>query len=255
VPMLRRAVLGFIALAIGGAVLIGIEIVIALRREYLPTEPALKLNDTFGDPGDEAITLVVMGDSTAAGLGADEPGHAYPQVLARRLASDGYRVDLKVFGLSGARVKDVLDEQLGQALEVDPDYVFIGIGANDVTHVTPLGELRSDMTQLLKKLDELTEAETVIAGAPDMRAPAFYEPLRSLAGWRGRHVAGAIEEVGRDQGVAVVELAKETGPKFGTDPERFHSADDFHPSADGYRLWADAIYPVLKKTVEASDPK
>ena len=253
--MLRRVVLGFTALTIGGAVLVGIEIVIALRREYLPTEPALKLDDTFGDPGDEAITHVVMGDSTAAGLGANEPSHAYPQVLARRLASDGYRVELKVFGLSGARVKDVLDEQLPKAIEVDPDFVFIGIGANDVTHLTPLGDVRSDMAQVVRKLDKLTDAETVIAGAPDMRAPAFYEPLRSLAGWRGRQVASAIEEVGRDQRVAVVELAKETGPKFGTDPERFHSADDFHPSADGYRLWADAIYPVLKKTVEAEAPK
>jgi lysophospholipase L1-like esterase len=253
--MLRRAVLGFTALAIGGSALIGIEIVIALRREYLPIEPALKLNDTFGDPGDEAITLVVMGDSTAAGLGAGEPAQAYPQVIARRLASDGYRVDLRVFGLSGARVKDALNEQLPKVIEVDPDYVFIAIGANDVTHLTPLGDLHSDMQEILRKLDELTEAETVIAGAPDMRAPAFYEPLRSLAGWRGRQVADTIEEAGRDQGVAVVELAKETGPKFGTDPERFHSADDFHPSADGYRLWADAIYPVLKETVEAEAPR
>ena len=253
--MLRRVVLGFAALAVGGAVLVGIEIVIALRREYLPTEPALKLDDTFGDPGDEAITLVVMGDSTAAGLGTNEPSHAYPQVLARRLASDGYRVDLRVFGLSGARVKDVLEEQLPQALEVDPDYGFIGIGANDVTHLTSLGDVRADMSEVLMVLARRTGAEVVIAGAPDMRAPAFYEPLRSLAGWRGRQVAGAIEEVGRAQGAAVVELAKETGPKFGTDPQRFHSTDDFHPSADGYRLWADAIYPVLKRTVEAEAPK
>ena len=252
--MLRRALLGFAALAIGAAVLIGIEIVVALRRDYLPTEPALKLDDTFGDPGDEEITLVVMGDSTAAGLGAREPAHSYPQVLARRLASDGYRVDLRVFGLSGARVKDVLDDQLPQALEVDPDYVFIGIGANDVTHLTSLGEVRSDMKDVLRTLDELTEAETVIAGAPDMRAPAFYEPLRSLAGWRGRQVTETIEEVGREEDVAVVELAKETGPKFGADSERFHSSDDFHPSADGYLLWADAIYPVLQKTVEAEPP-
>ena len=253
--MLRRIVFGLTALAIGGALLIGIEILIALRREYLPTEPALKLDDTFGNPSDEPVTLVVMGDSTAAGLGAGEPAHSYPQVLARRLASDGYRVNLRVFGLSGARVKDVLHEQLPQALEVDPDYVFIGIGANDVTHLTSLGGLRSDMTKVLRTLDELTDAETVIAGAPDMRAPAFYEPLRSLAGWRGRQVAGAIEDVGHDQGVAVVELAKETGPKFGADSERFHSSDDFHPSADGYQLWADAIYPVLKETVEAETQK
>ena len=182
VSMLRRVVLGFAALAVGGVVLIGIEIVIALRREYLPTEPALKLDDTFGNPGDDAVTLVVMGDSTAAGLGAGEPANAYPQLLAQRLASDGFRVDLRVFGLSGARVKDVLDEQLPKALEADPDYVFIGIGANDVTHLTSLGEVRSDMAEVLRTLQDRTEAETVLAGAPDMRAPAFYEPLRSLAG-------------------------------------------------------------------------
>lgn len=255
VSMLRRVVLGFAALAFGGAVLIGVEIVIALRREYLPTEPALKLDDTFGNPGDDAVTLVVMGDSTAAGLGAGEPANAYPQLLARRLASDGFRVDLRVFGLSGARVRDVLDEQLPKALEADPDYVFIGIGANDVTHLTSLGDVRSDMAEVLRTLEDRTEAETVIAGAPDMRAPAFYEPLRSLAGWRGRHVAAAIEDVGREEDVAVVELAEETGPKFGADPERFHSSDDFHPSADGYELWADAIYPVLRETVEARTSK
>ena len=247
--MLKRVVVGFAALAVGGVVLIGIEIVIALRREYLPTEPALKLDDTFGDPSDDAVTLVVMGDSTAAGLGAGEPADAYPSLLARRLAADGFRVDLRVFGVSGARVRDVLDEQLPKALEADPDYVFIGIGANDVTHLTSLGDVRSDMTEILRTLEDRSGAETVIAGAPDMRAPAFYEPLRSLAGWRGRQVADAIEDVGREKDVAVVELAKETGPKFGADPERFHSSDDFHPSADGYKLWADAIYPVLKKTV------
>ncbi|CAN5673410.1 hypothetical protein BH20ACT23_BH20ACT23_18840 [soil metagenome] len=253
--MLKRLVIGFAALAVGAAVLIGIEIVLALRREYLATEPALKLDDTFGNPGDDAFTLVVMGDSTAAGLGAGEPANAYPQLLAQRLASDGFRVDLRVFGVSGARVKDVLDEQLPKALEVDPDYVFIGIGANDVTHLTSLGEVRSDIAEVLRSLEERTEAETVLAGAPDMRAPAFYEPLRSLAGWRGRQVAEAIEEVGREEDVAVVELAEETGPKFGDDPERFHSSDDFHPSADGYELWVDAIYPVLRETVEGRAPK
>lgn len=248
--MLRRVVVWFAALAVGGAVLIGIEIVLALRREYLPTEPALKLDDTFGNPGDETVMLVVMGDSTAAGLGAGEPASAYPQLLARRLASDGFRVDLKVFGVSGARVKDVLDDQLPKTLEADPDFVFIGIGANDVTHLTSLGDVRSDMAEVLRTLEERTEAATIVAGAPDMRAPAFYEPLRSLAGWRGRQVADAIEEVARDEEVALVELAKKTGPEFGADPQRFHSSDDFHPSADGYQLWADAIYPVLKETVD-----
>lgn len=46
-----------------------------------------------------------------------------------------------------------------------------------------------------------------------------------------------------------MELARVTGPLFAKDPDRYHSTDDFHPSADGYALWADAIYPVLEEAL------
>jgi lysophospholipase L1-like esterase len=248
--MLKRVGLGLVALAIAGAVLVGIEILVALRREYLPTEPAFKLDGVFGAPEDESVALVVLGDSTAAGVGAGAPSNAYPQELARRLAADGFRVELKVLGVSGARVKDVLEEQVPAAIALDPDLVFIGIGANDVTHVTPLSRVQVDTGEVLQRLERNTDAEIVIAGAPDMRAPAFLEPLRSIAGWRGRRVTEAIEEAATKERVSVVELARQTGPMFATDPDRFHSADDFHPSAAGYKLWVDAIYPVLKRVLQ-----
>lgn len=248
--MLRRILIGFIALVVALGALIGVEVLIALRRDYLPTDPALKLDDSFGEPGAEELTFVVLGDSTAAGVGASEPGNAYPQLLARRLADDGYRVDLQVFGASGARVADVRSEQLEKTIEADPDLVFIGIGANDVTHLTPLDDIRTDVGFALDKLETETDADIVIAGAPDMRAPAFWQPLRWLSGWRGRQVAGAVTDAGAEAGVAVVELARETGHRFESDPDRYHSADNFHPSADGYELWANAIYPVLSEALE-----
>ena len=37
---------------------------------------------------------------------------------------------------------------------------------------------------------------------------------------------------------------------FAEDPDRYYSDDEFHPSAAGYGLWADAIFPVL---IEALD--
>lgn len=247
--MLRRLLIGLIALVVALGALVGIEILIALRRDYLPTDPALKLDDSFGEPGADELTLVVLGDSTAAGVGAGSPANAYPQVLARRLADDGYRVDLQVFGASGARAADVLREQIQTAIEAEPDLVFIGIGANDTTHLTPLDDIRTDIAFALDKLEAQTSADIVIAGAPDMRAPAFLQPLRWLAGWRGRQVSGAIADAGKEAGVAVVELAEKTGPLFGSDPDRYHSADNFHPSAAGYELWANAIYPVLSRAL------
>ena len=247
--MLRRLLIGLIALVVALGALVGIEILIALRRDYLPTDPALKLDDSFGEPGATELTFVVLGDSTAAGVGAGSPANAYPQVLARRLADDDYRVDLQVFGASGARAADVLREQIQTAIEAEPDLVFIGIGANDTTHLTPLDDIRTDIAFALDKLETQSSADIVIAGAPDMRAQAFLQPLRWLAGWRGRQVSGAIEDAGDEAGVAVVELAEKTGPLFGSAPDRYHSADNFHPSAAGYELWANAIYPVLSEAL------
>lgn len=243
--MIRRILLGFAIVILASALVIGVEIWLALRREYLPTDPPLALGGTFGDKDAAPLHFVVLGDSTAAGLGAEDASGAYSTILARRLARDrGLRVELTVLGVSGARVADVLNEQVPQVKALEPDLVFVGIGANDVTHVTPLDRIRQQMTAALQQLQE-TGAAVAIAGAPDMRATAWHQPLRWLAGIRGEQVASAIEDVGRAQGVGVVELADETGPFFEEDPEPHFSADDFHPSALGYRRWADAIYPVL----------
>lgn len=229
-------------------VLLGAEVVGAMRRDYLSTEPALEIAGEFGSQAGSELELVVLGDSTAAGVGAGTAGNAYPTLLARRLANEGRRVRLIGLGESGARVADVLDEQAPAASALSPDLVFVGIGANDTIHVTPLREVSADMGRALDLLLE-SGATVVVAGAPDMRAEAFWEPLRSLTGWRGRRVTDVIEAEARSRGVAVVPLAERTGRFFGADPDEHYSADLFHPGPGGYERWADAIYPVLERAL------
>lgn len=224
---------------------IGVEILLALRRDYLPTEPVLDVRGEFGGPSDPQLRFAVLGDSTSVGVGVDSHELAYPYLLADRLADRGRRVVLRTFGVSGARVDDILREQVAQAEQFDPDLVFVGIGANDVTHVTSLNEIRRDIGVVIDRL-LATGATVVVAGPPDMRADAWHEPLRSIAGWQGRRVAAAIEAEGEARGVATVPLAKQTGPFFQAEPDLAFSADAFHPGRAGYERWADAIYPYLE---------
>lgn len=230
-------------------VLIVVEVGLAYTREYLPTTPALKLGGHFGPPDGEPLRFVVLGDSTAAGLGAGTPENAYATVLSERLGADGYRVDLLAYGVSGARVKDVAEEQVPLALDASPDLIFIGIGANDSTHLTSLASVGAGMDRALDVL-EATGAIVVVAGPPDMRAHAWLEPLRSIVGWRGRQVAARIEAVAHAHGFLTVPLAEHAGPYFASHPEDAYGADDFHPGPGGYRAWADAIYPVLVEALE-----
>lgn len=236
-------------LAAAFAALLGVEIYLAYTREYLPTTPALELGGTFGPPDGNPLRFVVLGDSTAAGLGAGSPRDAYATVLSERLGERGWRVDLTAYGVSGARVRNVAVEQVPLAVNARPDLVFVGIGANDVTHLTPLSAVERDMADALDALAG-SGAVVVVAGPPDMRAAAWLEPLRSLAGWRGRLVAGRIGDVARDRDVPVVPLAELAAPYFASHPEDAYASDDFHPGPGGYRAWADAIFPVLLEALE-----
>lgn len=164
---MKRVVLWVVAVVVAFAVVLGVEIMLALTREYLPTEPVLEIEGTFGPPDGTPLSFVVLGDSTAAGVGVDSADDAYATLLAERLAAKGRRVELLGVGVSGARVADLLEEQIATAVAAEPDLVFVGIGANDVTHVTPLGEVERDMRAVIAAL-QASGAEVVVAGAPDM---------------------------------------------------------------------------------------
>lgn len=230
-------------------VLVLVEVGLAYTREYLPTAPAMELGGTFGPPDGEPLRFVVLGDSTAAGLGAGDPRYAYATLLSERLGAAGYRVELLAHGVSGARVKDVAEEQVPLALAAEPDLVFIGIGANDSTHLTSLADVGRYMDEALTALSG-TDAAVVVAGPPDMRAHAWLEPLRSIVGWRGRQVADRIKAIAHEHGLLTVPLAERTGPYFAAHPQDAYGEDYFHPGPGGYRAWADAIYPVLSRALE-----
>ena len=248
--MIKRTFGALLFAALALILVLGIEIFLAWRREYLPTEPAFVIGSTTGPADGRALRFVVLGDSTAAGLGASGPENSYAAVLADRLGQLGWRVEMTGLGVSGARTKDLLGEQLERTKALEPDLIFVGIGANDATHLTGLDEVRADAAKLFAALKE-TGAELVVAGAPDMRADAFYEPLRSLAGWRGTQVTEAITEAAAAVDVPVVPLAALTRPYFAADGEDAYGGDDFHPGNGGYRAWADAIFPYLERAIGA----
>ena len=59
-------------------------------------------------------------------------------------------------------------------------------------------------------------------------------------------VAGERFSVMQLAGGAVVLLGEETGAVFRADAGTL-CYDGFHPSADGYRVWAHALYPAVAK--------
>lgn len=240
---------GVAATAVAGVALIGAEVLVAMRRTYLMGDSAPTVAGEFGDAQDPLVRLVLLGDSTAAGVGVSRTQDTIGALVAMRLSSAGYSVTLSGVAISGSRAGD-LSPQVGRALVMTdrPDIALIIIGGNDATHMTPLDDVGRDLEEAVRRLRE-AGIGVVVATCPEMGAPNFLRPLRDIVSWRSRGVAAKSERAATRAGGLTVDLSREAGPVFRRDPQRLHASDEFHPSAAGYRVWADAIVPVVKRAV------
>ena len=206
------------------------EAAAATRRSY-----ATDLPPASGGTGDRH--LVVLGDSTAAGIGVQEAADTIGGQLGSRLGAR-----FTSYGVSGARAAD-LAAQL--ELVTDADAVLVLIGANDATHLTPLARVGRDVRAAVARL----EAPVVVGTCPDLGAArAFAHPLRELADARGRAVARTTARAVRAAAGTAVDLRALTGPTFRADPTCL-SFDLFHPSTRGYGVWAAALLPAVRRAL------
>jgi len=98
---------------------------------------------------------VVLGDSTAQGLGAPSPEYGYVgQVLDAMRRQTGLPWRVLNLSASGSLIRDVLDHQLPR-LPAAADLVTCGIGVNDVFYTGP-GKLFADLRALLSAVPDRT---------------------------------------------------------------------------------------------------
>jgi lysophospholipase L1-like esterase len=223
------------AVLAGAVVVMVVEIQLARGGGRLP-ERELVLDR----PG-AGRRVVWLGDSTAAGVGASGVAGALASQVADGLAAPV----VSVLAVSGARVADVLREQVPKVAGQRPDLVLISVGANDTIHLTGRGVFRHTYEKVVRGLP--AGVPVVLLGVPDMGAiPRFAQPLRAVSGWRGRNIDAEVRRVAAGTGAIYADIAGPTGPAFRRHPGRYFAADDFHPSDAGYGLWAEAVLKVLR---------
>jgi lysophospholipase L1-like esterase len=256
--VLRRVVAtGVALLTLAAAVLAG-EAGYVATRSYLQADSAPPVVGSFGPasggpasgglPGRTPLRLVMVGDSTAAGVGASETAATVGALLAAGIAATGRAVTLSSVAVSGSRTTDLADQVralAGRGASSQPDLAVVLIGANDATHLTSLSTVSRKLSAAVRGLHAVGAA-VVVAGCPDLGAArAFPQPLRLIAAARGRAVAATEHRAAISAGATFVDLAREAGPAFRADP-RMLSTDRFHPSDRGYARWARALLPALR---------
>jgi len=240
--LLSAAAVPVVAVAVLGA-----EVQLARVGPDLPDDAPLDHDGQVGGAG-SSLRMVWLGDSTAAGVGATSARFAIPRRVAAQLDRP---IEVTNIAVSGDRVRDVVEDQLPQLDALRPDVVLISIGANDVTHLTSQADFRRTYAEMLAAMPD--GAIVVVLGVPDMGAPPrLAQPLRAIAGLRGRQLDELVRTLADDHGAEYVDIAGETGPTMRSDTARYFAADRYHPSDDGYALWADAVLAVLKPVLPAA---
>lgn len=193
--------------------------------------------------GDQ-IRLLVLGDSIAAGLGADGPRQTLGAELASRLAKATRRsVRLHTAAVVGAESPDLAEQIASLPADYRADVAVIVVGGNDVIHRVRPVDSRRHLGDAVTTLRE-AGTEVVVGTCPDLGAlRALRQPLRGLGSRASRQLAALQREVTIERGGRAVGLAEVVGPFFLAQPDEMFSLDRFHPSGAGYRRTAKAMLP------------
>ena len=204
-----------------------------LRRET-PRLPEAAKPWSGSIAGPNPMTLLVIGDSTAVGVGAATIDEALPGNVARELNAHWKRgVDWTTVGENGATTRDLLERFIDEATTVSYDFIFLTIGANDALQIRSRAAFGRDLKQLLKRLHAASPTAKLLMSS----LPAFYRfellpnPLRSSLYLHSQ----SLEAEARSVVEAAGDIMSPPPPPY---TEGFFASDLFHPSAKGYHDWA-----------------
>lgn len=193
------------------------------------------------------IVYVALGDSTGSGVGARNGG--YVARLFKRLVERRPGSKLTNLCVSGSTTEDVLRGQLERGVAMNPDLVTLGIGINDIGHGLTLEQFARNYDLILSTLKEKTRAEIVVTNLPDISsAPRIPGAMRREYQQQIIQFSKKLEEIAARHGVTVFDVYTITTKELPSHPEYF-SSDGFHPSDEGYELWAEQMWPTLARVI------
>ena len=243
------------ALLAGGSVLLVLAVRTLIKRQAVVARRVIgkplgedphRADKVYRSKYATPIHLLLLGDSIAAGLGADKPKRTLGVQLAKRLADRTNRaVHLHTAAMVGAESSMLRTQLAGLPRGYVADVAVIIVGGNDVTHRNKTSISCGHLASAISALQD-RGTHVVVGTCPDLSAlSAVPQPLRTVVGVASRQLASAQRETALRLGARVVSLGEVVGPFFVAEPETMFAMDRFHPSSAGYRRTAKAMLPSL----------
>jgi len=224
-----------------------------VRRQALRLPEAVGPRAGIAGRGALKLRLLIVGDSSGAGVGAATQSEALAGRLSTSLAERlGGSIHWQLLARTGNRSADSL-QQLRDATLEPADLMVTALGVNDA-----VGQVGArHWARQLEALHQLAVQRCGVryslhSAVPPMHAfPLLPQPLRWLLGAHAMRLNRALSRsvLGRsDRGMQAM-------------PPHLHQAggaaalmarDGFHPNAEGYRLWAEALAERIARQITLS---
>lgn len=201
-------------------------------------------------PANPTLHFIVLGDSTAVGVGAGDPRLS----TAGRLGTEFPQADITNLGVSGEETTG-LAAQLQTLPDAHYDLALIQIGANDAVYFAPLSQTRTAIPTILTWAATHASSTIILSSGQIGLSPVFHFPLAQIMTARAKNVRALfLKDVAGYPSITYVDLLANTAVNdlFLEQPTTYYAADFFHPSAAGYAAWYGAIQEALPATLRSA---
>ena len=186
--------------------------------------------------GNQQQTIVVLGDSLAAGYGLDL-SESFPALLQKKIDAAGLKFSVVNAGVSGDTSAGGL-RRIDWLLKRRVDVLVLELGGNDGLRGIPVGVTKTNLQAIIDRTKQkYPQARIVVAG---MQMPPNM----------GADYSAAFEKIFPDLAQAnnaglVPFLLENVGGKPG-----LNLPDMIHPTADGHKVVAENVWKALKPVLE-----
>jgi acyl-CoA thioesterase-1 len=182
-------------------------------------------------------TVVFVGTSLTAGYGLSDPAReAWPERVAELARDAAIPIRVVNAGVSGDTSAGGL-RRIVPLLAPPPDAVVLELGANDGLRGLSIDDLSANLHAAI---------DSIVAYAPDaVIVVARMEAPRNLGAEYVTEFAAVFDSLAVRPGVAVTPFLLDDVAGV----PRLNQRDGIHPLAEGHRLMAGIVWPVLQRTL------
>ena len=206
-----------------------------------PTTEAAQADTPSTPPATSEVntkTILVLGNSLAAGYGLDDRDGAFPDLLQQKIDSLGWDFRVVNAGLSGETTAGGL-RRIDWLLRQEVDVLVLELGGNDGLRGIATETTRQNLQAIIDRTrDRYPEAEIVLAGMqiPPNLGQAYTARFRDL-----------YPELAEAADVHLIPFLLE-----GVGGVRaLNQRDGIHPTAEGQRIVAENVWATLKPVLES----